>query len=59
MNALRINDEVHEIVNKPNKNSLESMVRLNTLKRQIDNRVWMANSEIDALSASSIAKASV
>lgn len=51
MNALRINDEVHEIVNKPNKKSLESMVRLNTLKQQIDNRVWMANSEIDALSA--------
>ncbi|MDI9858314.1 hypothetical protein [Flectobacillus roseus] len=51
MNALRINDEVHEIVNKPNKNSLESMVRLNTLKQQIDNRVWIANSEIDALSA--------
>ncbi|MDI9873846.1 hypothetical protein [Flectobacillus rivi] len=51
MNALRINDEVHEIVNKPNKKSLESMVRLNTLKQQIDNRVWIANSEIDALSA--------
>jgi len=51
MNALRINDEVHEIVNKPNKNSLESMVRLNTLMQQIDNRVWIANSEIDALSA--------
>ncbi|MDI9862959.1 hypothetical protein QM480_01380 [Flectobacillus sp. DC10W] len=51
MNALRINDEIHEIVNKTNKKSLESMVRLNTLKQQIDNRVWMANSEIDALSA--------
>lgn len=51
MNVLRINDEVYEIVKQSDKKKLETSVRLNALKQQIDNRVWLANSEIDALSA--------
>lgn len=51
MNVLRINDEVYEIVKQSDKKNLETSVRLNALKQQIDNRVWLANSEIDALSA--------